>query len=95
MEKRIKRSSLNLAAAGWFIDKNGFLLTDALVSVFIVSVLASLTAAALIGHYHVSESIHHETQELEERDEQVISQIGVCEICENSPLPSEITEESY
>lgn len=78
-----------MAAVVWFTDKKGFLLNDALVSVFIVSVIASLTSAALMSHYHTAETIHQEIQEQEEKDEKKLSEIKVCEICMESPEPSE------
>lgn len=80
---------MNSAAAGWFTDKNGFLLTDALISVFVVSVLASLTSAALLSHYKASEIIRNEISEQEERDEKTLSEIEVCETCVESSASSQ------
>ena len=79
--------------AGWYTDNRGFLLTDALISVFVVSVLASVTAAALLSHYKASEAIQNEILQQEEKDEQALSEIEECEICEESPEPSETPEE--
>lgn len=84
-----------MAAAVWFTDKKGFLLNDALISVFIVSILASLTSAALLSHYHAAETIRRKAQEQEERDERKLSEIRECEICVESPEPSETPVVSY
>lgn len=86
---------MNWVAAGWFTDKKGFLLNDALISVFIVSVLAVVTSAALTTHYHAAEIIREETGIQEEKDEKKLSEIKVCEICTESPVPSETPVASY
>lgn len=89
MEKVTEKSLLNWVAADLFSDNAGFLLTDALISVFIVSVMASLTASALICHYHVRESVHQEIRNQEKKDTHELMQIRECELCEESPEPSE------
>lgn len=91
--KRTGRSSLNWAAVVWFTGKQGFLLTDALICVFIVSVLAALCGAAVSTHYHAAEAIREEIREQEEEDERHLQEIGACELCQESPLPSETAGE--
>lgn len=91
--KRTGGSSSNWVAAVWFTGKQGFLLTDALICVFIVSVLAALCGAAFTAHYHTAEAIREEIREQEEDDERHLQEIGVCQLCQESPQPSGTAEE--
>lgn len=86
--ERTGGSSLNLAAAVLFTANRGFLLTDALICVFIVSVLAALCGAAAFSHSQTTEAIRRQITEQEEEDVRHLQKIGVCELCQESPQPS-------
>lgn len=76
-----------------FTAEDGFLLTDALISVFIVAIIASLVSAALLSHYHTAEMIREELRKQEDQDTQALSQTGVCNVCQESTAPDIIPEE--
>lgn len=64
-----------------FIDKKGFLLSDACVAVFIVSLCTVIVTAVLTIHTNTNEQLQEKQLTLEERMEKQIGEEEKCIEC--------------
>ena len=89
-----KRSLLNLSQAPLYSDDRGFVLSDALIAVAVVTMLALLVHSALHVTVQADEKITESYQHSEETYEEAMERIGEC-VCETEePDSGEVTDTS-
>lgn len=67
-------------AAGLFIDKRGFILTDALAAVAVVSVLACSVSWSVLSHEKTVRLIEAKTEQLEKNTADFMKGIHACDL---------------
>jgi uncharacterized membrane protein (Fun14 family) len=73
--------SLNWEGADLYLNKKGFLLSDACISVLIVSLCALLVYGVMKVHWNTAELLHQKEDEMEIRMEDVFERIMPCAEC--------------
>ncbi len=64
-----------------YLDENGFLLNDALICVFIVSILSAGISTAVLSHVSIQDSIHSQSEMINEDLKENMENVEICEIC--------------
>lgn len=68
-----------------FLNKKGFLLTDALVCVFIVCVMALVISSAIIVYTGSQKRIYDHAERTDEKMKQEMEKVDTCQICTSPP----------
>lgn len=68
-----------------YLNKKGFLLTDALVCVFIVCVMALVISSAIIVYTGSQKRIYDHAERVDEKMKQEMEKVDKCEICTSPP----------
>ena len=65
--------------------KKGFLMSDACICVFIVSICALIASSIVQIHFHTTEVLHQKEVEMEEEMEEKIERTEQCPVCTEAP----------
>lgn len=85
---------MNLGQEHWFFENEGFILTDALIAIAVVSILAVLTQTTIRTLENSEQKLNETYEESNESFESNIFEIGEC-ICETEdagPAAEETTD---
>ena len=72
------RLSWNLEEGSLFINKKGFLLSDACVAVLIVSLCAMIAGTVITSNAHTKDILQRKMQEMEETMENAMERTEIC-----------------
>jgi|GEM_PF-2170619 len=79
------RLSWSSAAAGWYFDKRGFLLTDGLIAILIVTVSVSLIFAAVKMRGSAEAGLRDSIDAYEQQYGESALEIRTCIPCKETP----------
>lgn len=68
-----------------FLNRKGFLLTDALICVFIVCVMALVISSAVMVYTDSTKRMHDHAERVEEKMHQEMEKADICQICTPAP----------
>ncbi len=68
-----------------FLNKKGFLLSDALICVFIVCVMALVISSAIIVYTGSQRRINDHAERISEKMHQEMEKADTCQICTSPP----------
>lgn len=90
-----QKSSLNLDREPWCFQSEGFVLSDALIAIAVVSVLSITVSSLITSSWNTKEALTIAQQRSEDSFTSIVSQIGECICIEEEDEPVEPADTSW